>query len=121
MQVSQLLEDPEASSSVFSSAWRFAVVAAASGVKAVAVVVKPGTVAPKWVFERHNITVLYGCSFSSVPGVDLESGIAVVQPMAWFYIAGESDDKRKINSWRHQSRYLWRLLLSLKCDNKEKH
>lgn len=78
MIASQLLKDPEASSSVFICACCFVVVAAAPRVKAARIVVQPGSVASKWIFERHNIAVLYRGSFGSVPGVNLEGGIAKV-------------------------------------------
>lgn len=74
---SQLLEDPEASSSVFSCTRCFVVVAATLGVKAARRVVQPGTVACERIFERHNIAVLYRSSLRSVPGVDLKGGVNV--------------------------------------------
>lgn len=77
MIASQLLKDPEASSSVFSRACCFVVVAAAPRVKAARIVVQPGSVASDRIFERHNVTVLYRSSVGSVPGVDLEGGPAV--------------------------------------------
>ena len=78
MIASQLLKDPEASSSVFSCACCFVVVAAAPRVKAARIVVQPGSVASKWIFERHNIAVLYRGSVASVPGKNLEGGMAIV-------------------------------------------
>ena len=80
LNVSELLEDPEASGIVFPCTGCFAVGTAAFGVKVAAGVVKPVTTTSKRVFEAHHVTILHWGTINSVPGENLESVVDVGQP-----------------------------------------
>ena len=81
MKASQLLKDPEASGLVFSSTRRFTVSTTATGIKAVTVMIQPGTVEGVRIFEAHNITVLHRATITSIPWEDLESDAVVGEPV----------------------------------------
>ena len=78
--------------------------------------VQPGTVATKWVFERHDITILYRGAIESVLGVDLECCPVVVQPMV--SCPGAGDPVKTKNQVKMRLRKL-RGLMSHMRDNEK--
>lgn len=78
--VLQLLENFEASASVFLCTVPLEVVAARAGVEVTAEVIQPVLVATVHVLEAHYISVLHWSTINSVPRKDLESDPTVEKP-----------------------------------------
>lgn len=94
----QLLEDLKSSVCIFSCAWCFAVAAAATGIKSVAVMSQPGAVWTVRVFETHHVTILHRDPIICVPGVDLEGDVGIDQPGVSCYGTGESTKTTSLKS-----------------------
>lgn len=78
--VLQLLENFEASASVFLCTVSLEVVAARAGVEVTAVVIQPVLEATVHVLEAHYISVLHWSTINRVPRKDLESDPTVAKP-----------------------------------------